>query len=707
MSRRDGREAERDFREYGFAAGPAVALARRPAPEEAPARAQDDDSLGDVKTRAWTDGDVRALRPGTVLAARYEVRTLIGAGAIGAVYRARDRVRSADVALKVLYPSVFTRESALARFGEWGRVSLALAHDGLARVYDVGEDPQSGLRFLAMELLEGTTLRAWLDERRRRGESVRPEAAVEVASQVLEALRYAHARTIHRALTPHNVRLEPGARLRVKVLDLGLARVAGSVRTAASATSRGAAFYLAPELQLGIGPVDERADVYSVAAMLYEMLTGAPPAGRVRAPSERRPREVSPAFDPIVLAGLEPEPDARPRLQAFQARLVALGRQLADAAALRASGRARRPGLAARLASRAAGLTVAACFGVGLALLLAVSLHSRDGGSGPPTPLAGAGAGSDSGSGSAIATAAAPAARPPGPAGVVPDGAPGAVAAPGLAAIRDLATAPATGGGRSAAGWWGEPLGRGLRRGADRPVCVLDTGRGLALEMVYVPPGDGVMGADDADSFPDERPRHVRRLARGFWIGRHETTWREYRAFCRATARAEPPTPPFPVADDHPVVGVTWEDARAFCAWLGLRLPSEAEWERAARGTEGRLYPWGDGPPTSERCASIAPAPGTAAAPAPVGRRPLGASPFGALDMAGNVWEWCEDWYDEDAYARHARGDGAPPARGPFRAIRGGGPVRTVGGLRASNRNGDLPHARSPHTGFRVAMSSE
>jgi formylglycine-generating enzyme required for sulfatase activity len=173
-----------------------------------------------------------------------------------------------------------------------------------------------------------------------------------------------------------------------------------------------------------------------------------------------------------------------------------------------------------------------------------------------------------------------------------------------------------------------------------------------------------------------------------FYIGRTETTWSQYRAFCLATGHParQPPSRPPRDSDLYPVFDVTWDDCVAFCTWVGLSLPTEAEWEKAARGegVDARKWPWGNA--WSSRCANFADRSCTwpSAEPdmseddgapytAPVGSYPRGASPYGALDMAGNVWEFCADWYDETAYARYAQGDFRPATAGTLHVVRGGG----------------------------------
>ena len=171
--------------------------------------------------------------------------------------------------------------------------------------------------------------------------------------------------------------------------------------------------------------------------------------------------------------------------------------------------------------------------------------------------------------------------------------------------------------------------------------------------MVFIPAGDFSMGFT-ADELASLRRRHPdwppARLAaqsmahpvhlQGFWIYRYEVTVAQYRQFCWQTGRPEPPG-----AHDLPITGIRWPDAEAYCRWAGGYLPNEAEWEYAARGHDGRRYPWGNDTDLPARLQG--------SAPFPAGSQALDVSPFGVHDLSGNVTEWCADVFDQQA-GRHA-----------------------------------------------------
>jgi formylglycine-generating enzyme required for sulfatase activity len=201
---------------------------------------------------------------------------------------------------------------------------------------------------------------------------------------------------------------------------------------------------------------------------------------------------------------------------------------------------------------------------------------------------------------------------------------------------------------------------------------------GVMMDFVYVPAGEFWMGAaeDDEDADDDERPQHKVYLD-GYWMAKYPVTNAQYQAYVQHGSGEEPLDAvrfTDPQKHRHPVVEVSWYDAHKFCMWLSrvtgqtIALPTEAEWEKAARGTDGRKYPWGNQAP-SIRSANFDEAIGDTT---PVDQYPGGASPYGALDMAGNVWEWCADWFDGDYYKNSPPKNSQGPDSGDYRVQRGG-----------------------------------
>ena len=224
-------------------------------------------------------------------------------------------------------------------------------------------------------------------------------------------------------------------------------------------------------------------------------------------------------------------------------------------------------------------------------------------------------------------------------------------------------------------------------------------------ETVRIPAGSFVMGSGSGDD--DEKPMHSVTLSE-YYIDKYEVTNRQYRRFCDSIGRGYPDDPKFSgmpdyfiTCPDHPVVNVSWNDAKAYCDWAGKRLPTEAEWEKAARGTDGRKYPWGNEEPDATRCNFGINVGHTTEH----GAYSNGASPYGCMDMAGNVWEWCNDWYDSGYYSKGVNSNPQGPSSGSSRVFRGGSWISNADRLRCAYRNRDEPAYRNDNLGFRCARS--
>ena len=210
------------------------------------------------------------------------------------------------------------------------------------------------------------------------------------------------------------------------------------------------------------------------------------------------------------------------------------------------------------------------------------------------------------------------------------------------------------------------------------------------------------MGSDEANSSNDSRPEHPVLLS-GYWIMRTEVTNEQYKSCVDAGACTEPANDRWTDSAfaEHPVSEVSWQQAVDYALWSGGRLPTEAEWEKAARGTDGRAYPWGNEITGDTQLNYNAPTGDTVA----VGSYPEGASIYGALDMAGNVEEWVADWYADDYYATSPAENPAGPEEGTFRILRGGSYFSRRQEVLTTSRAKVLPDSHFESAGFRVAIS--
>lgn len=235
-----------------------------------------------------------------------------------------------------------------------------------------------------------------------------------------------------------------------------------------------------------------------------------------------------------------------------------------------------------------------------------------------------------------------------------------------------------------------------------------------SAEMILIPEGEFIMGADDHDPLADEWEKPQRRVyLDSYYIYKHEVTNDQFSAFIKSTGY---------IADgnwdkwmtsatgNYPVVMVSWNDAQAYCQWAGVNLPTEAQWEKAARGTDGRIYPWGNQWDPS-LCSNMdtpeeilqgqVRALYENAGIMPAGSFPKGASPYGVMDMAGNVQEWCRDWFDENYYLSSPLANPMGPSQGEDKVLRGGSFYQEVKTCRTTHREDNFPSSNDTDYGFR------
>jgi len=251
-----------------------------------------------------------------------------------------------------------------------------------------------------------------------------------------------------------------------------------------------------------------------------------------------------------------------------------------------------------------------------------------------------------------------------------------------------------------------------------QPISSADTSRGRdGAPMVYIAAGPFTMGSNDG--LPNERPEHTVTLD-AYSIDQYEVTLSLYRKFLEAEKYESPPTwndEAATTVGDRPAIGMKWESAVAYCRWAGKRLPTEAEWEKAARGTDGRRYPWGEMQPfvdianynrgvwVSEAITLAAVTSGLEGMSVRHGLKGGGKSPYGISHMAGNAAEWVADWYDRDYYQKSPEKNPLGPATGEKRVLRGGSWADLPAALRVTARFSAELDFEDRTIGFRCAMN--
>lgn len=613
-----------------------------------------------------------SLQSGMILNQRYRIERLLGHGGLGEVYLAWDLDLDAPVAVKKCLDG---SPAAEAQFRIEAGLLYRLHHPNLPRAHHCFSDPQHGM-FLTMDYIEGESLFRKVSQF---SEPPSLAMALNWISPIFDALAYLHRQqppVIHRDIKPDNIIVRSdGCPF---LVDFGVSKVFDPVRktvVGARAVTQG---YSPPE-QYGPATTDERSDIYALGATLYYLLTGREPpsaedlmSGRVTLawPHTVNP-DVPPAVGHVVMKALELDRTQRwSSVNEFYEALLEAAKVPPEKIVRRFPWKA------------------AAAGGFVILVLAAGALWA--GGIFPPKLNSAA----PSPSQAVLSTGAARAQSEITPAVRRTNTArPAATPSPRPRATRtsrpasDIAPKNTSSSPPSGA----EP-GETWTRAID------------GMVMVYVPAGEFAMGAaeGDVDAQPDEKPRHSVWLD-AFWIDRTEVTNAMFQTFTKAVGY----TWPGPAVGEatHPVVNVTWNEASAYCHWAGGSLPSEAQWEKAARGTDERLFPWGNQTATCKQAVMAEEGFGCGRDSTwPVGSKSAGASPYGVLDMAGNVWEWTLDWYGEDYYNFSPSNNPAGIETGSGRVLRGGSLLSGPRFLRASYRGWNNPWVRKHYDGFRCVQ---
>lgn len=589
------------------------------------------------------------------------------------VFLARHRFHGGLFAIKVLAEYLAGDPSIVSRFEHEARMAASLAnHPNIVPIFDIGEG--DGIHYLVMQFVPGEDLASYL---RRQG-PISLAAAANVIAQATEALSCAEARHIvHRDLKPANMLLDESGR--IKILDFGISRIADlSDGLTRPGESVGTPYYMSPEQVRG-EPCDIRSDLYALGVVFFELLTGHRPFENESAPAVQIAHlttpppsllayqpSLPPACDGIVQKLLAKRPDDRYQNTAeLLETLVSYGAN-AGPGDLRPSINAGLHEAIVRAQQLPLERQPSSATPSSSASISDIPTMPRAAANGPATP---------------VSIATAPAEAPETPQSSRRTVLTVALSSAALVVIAILAvlwlrhpkpvTAPTT----------------NIAATAAAPPAVYSDSHG---RMLLVAAGSFLFGAQ-ADSQNITLP--------AFYIDETEVSNAEYRAFCEATGHKPPPTQDYTAHPDDPVGGVSYQDAAAYAAWAGKRLPTEEEWEKAARGSDGRTYPWGDAPWTGDVPTGLQ----------PVNANPLRRSPSGAYNMAGNVWEWTATSYtptsaDTTAMQQLLKGQSFSA---DWRIIKGGSfkPGDDEDFDVAKHR--PLPiDARSPWIGFRCARNA-
>jgi len=632
---------------------------------------------------------------------RYEIISELGQGGMGTVYHARDPRFQRDVAIKVL-PREFLHDVQFsARFDREAQTIAALEHPNILPVYDFGD--QDGQPFLVMRYLPGGSLA----DKLKKG-SLNIDEVAEVLKRIGLALDYAHSKgVIHRDLKPANILFDDSGR--AFLTDFGIARISEATASLTGTSAiLGTPAYMSPEQLHGDRELDGRSDIYSTGVTLFEMLTGEQPYSADTPTKVMMKHLLDPipnlvdfnpdipiGFQSVISKAMAKEPGERylraidladdfirlivtdeTEQQDYFATIVESGMNLGEtyiesppqgiepaekqepiqAKPTHASPEAREAQIDRRRIPLWL-LFIGGIFVIGIAIVIGFNAVGS------------------------LSSAPEENTQIPPSTAVPTEEAETEVAPTEESPTEEVPTSLPT-----------EEREEPIITPDATVTPVDDTLNGIFIDsyevpMVFVSAGSFSMGSEESSS--KAAPIHTVTLDE-FYIDQYEVTNALYAQCVTEFVCAPPANTRSHTRDqyygniefaDYPVINVTWEDAAAYCEWRGARLPTEAEWEKAARGEDGLRYPWGDEFDGSilNFCDTSCPSenanqdfadgyPDTS----PSGSFPEGRSPYNAYDMAGNVWEWVIDWYAEDYYEISPELNPTGPASGEERVLRGG-----------------------------------
>jgi len=595
------------------------------------------------------------LSPNTILRERYRIIHQLGHGGMGAVYQAMDENLSCVVAVKETFATTDEQRRAFRREAE---LLANLSHPTLPRVMDHFTHGEG--QFLVMQFVPGHDLAELLELREQ---PFAVAKVIEWADQLLDALEELHSSDppiVHRDIKPANLKVTPKGK--VLLLDFGLAKgVAGQMSTA-DVDSHGKSIYgytpnYAPLEQIRGRGTDPRSDLYSLAATMWTLLTGEVPPDALSRVAEKE--EGNP--DPLRAAH-EISPQVPTHLSNLLQQAMSLNRN-------------QRPATAAEMRNALREVRQAEIEHTTLPLQRLNALTSTSLPPAPPperTRKAPEPAAQSSPSSPHVPTMRVDS-PPPVPTWEREGTASTANSFAGEAESRGRSWKPAalivTGGlvlaiviGLVAWRPWAGKEQSGSNGAAKTNQQAGSSATNNPAGMAYVPGGEFMMGRDDGDEY--ERPAHKVTVKR-FFIDINEVTRQQYQDFVNQTGHAAPAnwkSKAFPAGTgQQPVTDVTWDDANAYAKWASKRLPTEEEWEFAARGTDGRRYPWGNDWKTGNANADDASKSLMDAGSS------KGASAYGATDMVGNAWEWTAT-----KLVAYPGGQLSKQTTGDVRVIRGG-----------------------------------